>query len=106
VLSGVSGVLGIALSRECSFLGILLVGREGARVPQESNCPYTIFGLVTCDALGGVDLWDGNRWVHGLCERVLVEARVCSAREAFVVGVELYVENLLVVRAGYGNGGG
>ena len=33
-------------------------------------------------------------------------ACVCPARDATVVGIELYVYNLLVVRAIYGDGGG
>jgi hypothetical protein len=56
-------------------------------------------GYAACVAFCGVNLWDGDRQVHGLCEGVLVEARVCSALDVYVVGVEPYVDNLLVVRA-------
>jgi len=53
-----------------------------------------------------MDLWDGDCGVHGLSKVVLEEVGVSSSHGSFVVGVELYVDDLLVVGAGYGDGGG
>jgi hypothetical protein len=41
--------------------------------------------------------------VQSLCEGILEEAQVGPPKDASVVGVELYVDNLLVVRARYGD---
>ena len=37
--------------------------------------------------------------VHGLGEGVLEEGQVCSSEDASVVGIQLYVDNLLLVGA-------
>ena len=42
-------------------------------------------------------LGDGFYLVHVLGEGVLEEACVCPAQDTTVVGIELYVDNLLVV---------
>ncbi len=51
-------------------------------------------------------LWDGDCGVYDLNEGVPEKVGVGSVHDAFVVTVELYVGELLVVGAGYGNGGG
>ena len=48
----------------------------------------------------------GDGGVHGLGEGILEQAQVCSSKYASVVGVELDVNNLLVVRSRYGDCGG
>ena len=53
-----------------------------------------------------MDLWDGNCGFHGLCERILEEVDVGPSYNASVVRDELYVDDLLVVGAGYGDGSG
>ena len=55
-----------------------------------------------------MDLWDWSCGVHGLGEGdgVLEEVGVSSSQDASVPGVKLYVDYLLVLGAGYGDGGG
>ncbi len=48
----------------------------------------------------------GHGGVHGLGEGVLEEGQVCSSEDTSVVGVYLYVGNLLVVGACDGDSGG
>ena len=48
----------------------------------------------------------GHGGVHGLGEGVLEEGQVCPSKYAFVVGVQLYVGNLLVLGACDGDCGG
>ncbi len=60
------------------------------------------FLSAACEAFGWVDLWDGNRGVHGLCEGVLERAGIGPAEDAFLVRVKLHMSNLLVVGANDG----
>ena len=48
-----------------------------------------------------MDLWDGDCGVHDLCEGGLEEIGVGPSHNAYVMGVKLYVNDLLVLRAGY-----
>ncbi len=36
----------------------------------------------------------------------MVEPRACPTKDAFAVGVEVYVDDMFMVRASYGYGGG
>ena len=51
-------------------------------------------------------LRDEDCGIHVLGEGILKEVCVCSANNACVVGVELYVDDLLVMRAINGDRGG
>ena len=48
----------------------------------------------------------GDGGVHGLGEEDLEEGQVCPSKYAFVVGVQLYVNNLFMVGACDGDSGG
>ena len=53
-----------------------------------------------------MDLRNGDCGVHVLGEGILEEAGVGPSQNASDMGVELYVDDLLVVGAGYGDGSG
>ena len=53
-----------------------------------------------------MDCRHGDGGVHGLGEGVLEEAQVCPPKYASVVGVQFYVNNLLMVGACNGDCGG
>ena len=53
-----------------------------------------------------MDLRDGDCGVHGLGEGILEEVGAGPSHNAYVMGVELYVDDFLVVGVGYGDGSG
>ncbi len=53
-----------------------------------------------------MDLRNGDFGVYGLGEGISEEDGVGPSHNTFVVGAELYVDRLLVVGAGYGDGSG
>jgi hypothetical protein len=53
-----------------------------------------------------VYLGDGDFGAHGLGEEILAEVRICLAKIALVVRIELDVYDLLMVRARDGDCGG
>ena len=53
-----------------------------------------------------MDCRHGDGGVHGLGEGVLEEGQVCPSEDAYVGGVHLYVNNLLMVGACDGDCGG
>ena len=49
---------------------------------------------------------DGDCGVHGMGERIFEEVCVCPTKDAYIVKIELNVDDVLVVRASDGDCGG
>ena len=86
--------------------GIFFVGLKGFRVLEHEYSPGHLRGSAACWSLSGMDCRHGDGGVHGLGEGVLEEGQICPSKNAFVVGVHLYVDNLLIVGACDGDCGG
>jgi len=104
VRRGGGGVCSLRLI--CRFFGKVFLGPKGVWVLEQGKGPGNLFRSAACWSFGLVYLRDGNCEISILGEVVLKEACVCPAENALVVGVELCVDDLLVVGASNGDGGG
>ena len=73
---------------------------------EQGEDPCHLFNLASRESLGLVYFRNGDCRVNVLGEKVLEEACVCPAQDIAVVGVEMYVHDVLVMGANYSDSGG